>query len=603
MTDPSASSGFIAVPPDSNPQVGRTADDAGIALLELKAVMRSGKGFSLPYLFIGICMAVVMAPAVPAYALALWCCAYLVYIAARHMATLEFHKDPLHATPARLAFWRHWVMKSGATHGVVIGSPALMALPQLPQMQQFLLIWIMFAVCGGAAIFAASLWQAVRLLLVVAIVPYAVVLAVISPQLALFLVGTGIFCSYMGRHHHRALVEGFALVVRNEALAEELTRKNRALTASNQSKTAVIADASQELRQPVHALELAVASLDAPLAEDELQGRLQALRSPVGALSQMLTDLADLGRLEAQQMPVGLEAVSIETLLDAIVQEFTPQAVHKGLALEVEACSLAVQSDPELLRLMASHLVANAIRYTAAGTVRVACEADGSDAVLRITDTGFGMARQTLEALADSSFVRLDDSRASGLGLGIGLAIVRSSAALLGHRVHASSAPGRGTTVSLHLPLLDAPPVVPTVAPALASQGQRIAVLESDALALRGLCSLLEQWGFRTAGGTTLEDLQEALESWDGARPQLFICDLQRDAAGSVDAGFQAAWRLRRIFDLPELPTLLLSDSLDAVVALRADGENMLLAHKPIGPQRLVRLLASALQTPAHDSK
>jgi len=359
----------------------------------------------------------------------------------------------------------------------------------------------------------------------------------------------------------------------------------------------VLSDASKELRQPVHALELAVAALD-QLPPHDLQERLRMMRGPVGALSQMLADLADLGRLEAQSMPVRREAVPMQPLLLEMAERHGPQARAKGLHFEIGRCPLSVQSDPELLRLIAGHLVANAIAYTGSGTVRVDCVAAGADAVLRVSDTGPGMA--SLDELAGSQFVRPQDARGRAQGLGIGLAIVRSAALLLGHPVDTISTPGTGSTVNVHLPLAQEEAAAGTaaVAPRVA---RRIAVLESDPLALQGLCELLEHWGYSAIGGRNAQELGIALDAWSGARPHLFICELHAALPGETN-GFDTVQALRQQFAQADLPALLVTDTLDAAEALRADSENMMLAHKPLGPQRLARLLDTALQAPARQA-
>lgn len=586
----------MSFPQDADPAAQPASVVRSLDWLELQRVMRVGMGFSLPYLFALVTLALVMAGTVPRYALALWCASYLVYIAARHTATLSFRGDPTRAEPRRVRFWRRWVVKSAAVHGLILGSPAWMALPELPLRQQFLLIWVVFAMCAAAAIFAASIIRAMSVLLCLAVLPYIIVLFFIEPSLAAFFAGTWAFCEYMGRHNHRALEDGFALTLHNESLARELERKNHALTLSNQSKTAILAKASEELRQPVHALELALAATDDQSSPQHLLARLQSMRGAVQALSDMLTGLMDLGRLEARTTPADIRSVPIAAMLQDLAQRFSAEARHKGLTLEVGGSALVVQSDAELLRLIMAQLVGNAIRYTATGTVSVTCESMGVGAVLRVADTGPGMPARLAQEVVEVSFRRAPASRRVAQGLGIGLAIVRTAAALLGHRVQVDSSPGAGTSVSVYLPLAEgAPPPFPAPAVSQGRSGICIAVLDANAVSLEALCDLLHKWGHRPVGGRSFGELSAALARSVEGRPQLFICELDSSAGADTPGGSAAIQSLRAALERPGLPALLVTSKPDASVALRADGENIILAHKPLGPQRLSRLLETVL--------
>jgi signal transduction histidine kinase len=102
-----------------------------------------------------------------------------------------------------------------------------------------------------------------------------------------------------------------------------------------------------------------------------------------------------------------------------------------------------------LLRRILQNFISNAIRYTAAGGVRVTCAVEGDQVKVAVIDTGRGIA-VSQQALIFEEFRRLD-TRSPGKGLG--LAIVRRAADMLGHRILLHSAPGEGATFAITLPL------------------------------------------------------------------------------------------------------------------------------------------------------
>src|SRR5690606_25643741 len=109
-------------------------------------------------------------------------------------------------------------------------------------------------------------------------------------------------------------------------------------------------------------------------------------------------------------------------------------------------------SDPVLFERILTNLASNAIRYTHAGAVMVACRPRGGTLRVEVRDSGVGIAADEQEIIFQE-FVQLDNpERARDKGLGLGLAIVRRLTDLLGHHLSLRSAPGKGSVFSLELP-------------------------------------------------------------------------------------------------------------------------------------------------------
>ena len=119
----------------------------------------------------------------------------------------------------------------------------------------------------------------------------------------------------------------------------------------------------------------------------------------------------------------------------------------------MDAGAGTLSADPLAVRQVLSNLVENAVRYTpSAGTVTIFSRVEGSEVVLGVRDTGAGIPQEHLPRIFER-FYRADParSRAAG-GTGLGLAIVKHLVEAHGGRVHADSAPGRGTTIALRFP-------------------------------------------------------------------------------------------------------------------------------------------------------
>jgi signal transduction histidine kinase len=120
------------------------------------------------------------------------------------------------------------------------------------------------------------------------------------------------------------------------------------------------------------------------------------------------------------------------------------------------ASRAVVRSDPVLLERMLRNLLENSLRYTRRGGVLLGCRRWGDRLRIEVVDTGIGIAPEKLEAVFDE-FHQIDNpERDRAKGLGLGLAVVRRLARLLGHEIEVRSEPGRGSCFAITLPLAQA---------------------------------------------------------------------------------------------------------------------------------------------------
>ncbi|NDY74832.1 ATP-binding protein, partial [Desulfobacter hydrogenophilus] len=124
-------------------------------------------------------------------------------------------------------------------------------------------------------------------------------------------------------------------------------------------------------------------------------------------------------------------------------------ARQRGLAWRVVDSDLKVDSDPMMLKRILNNLLSNAFRYTGEGGVLLGARRRGGLVEIQVLDTGPGIAAGQ-QALVFEEFVQLQNpARDRTQGLGLGLAIVRRTAGLLGHALKLVSVPGRGSMFSI----------------------------------------------------------------------------------------------------------------------------------------------------------
>ncbi|GAB1392155.1 hypothetical protein MASR1M60_03180 [Rhodocyclaceae bacterium] len=243
----------------------------------------------------------------------------------------------------------------------------------------------------------------------------------------------------------------------NEATVSLRAERDAAAQAA-ESRSRFFAAASHDLRQPAHALGLFVTRLERDARHSPLLPRIEQLAQTVRNLQQMLDELLDYSRLSGgvyQTSPRPLKAIDV---ISALVEEFEPVARNKHLALRQRVSDCRLHTDPSLLNRILINLVSNALRYTQQGGVLIACRHGSTHAHIEVWDTGIGIPADQ-QALIFEELVQLDNpERDPTKGLGLGLAIVRRTADLLGHSLSVRSRVGRGSCFRLTVPLAIAPP-------------------------------------------------------------------------------------------------------------------------------------------------
>ncbi len=421
----------------------------------------------------------------------------------------------------------------------------------------------------------------------------------------------------------RAVVSGIARDVTErkrteEAMqrAEEMRRAKEAAETADRAKGEFLGHISHEIRTPMTAI---LGFTDVLLEDDRvcalpdhLLHGLQTIKQSGNHLLNLINDILDLTKIEAGRLRIDCEPCSPARIAGDVLASMRPRADAKGLTLALESnpdVPTTIQTDAVRLRQILINLLSNAIKFTQSGGVRLQIHPDrGSEAAptlqFTVIDTGIGMSETDVGRLFEP-FYSSDAGTATESGAGLGLAISRRLADLIGGKIDVWSRPGEGSTFALTLPTGPMGPPNPSSSGAAPSAGSdsgvcslppRLAIggrilLAEDNEAIRHLVALrLEQRGTEVAvasNGRQAVDL--ALAAQAAGRPFDWIL---MDVQMPVLDGYQATRELRdRDYRRPIIALTAYATAENREESLRFGCDDHL--GKPVDWDCLVRVLAA----------
>lgn len=229
--------------------------------------------------------------------------------------------------------------------------------------------------------------------------------------------------------------------------------------AASRSKTNFLAHLSHDIRTPLNHIigfaELMRHQTYGPLGDARYDDYVQSIKQSGEHLLASFATILDLAELESGQKSLRNDPVSIDDMLDGVVQRYRGQAARANVTFVLgESTGAVVVGDRLGLMRMVSNIVENSLRFTpSGGRVTLAAFSGRDGVVLEITDTGIGMDEERLAslsqpfALGDATFTR------EGIGPGLGISISRAIAELSGGHMAIDSSPSLGTTVAISLPM------------------------------------------------------------------------------------------------------------------------------------------------------
>jgi len=480
--------------------------------------------------------------------------------------------------------------------GGLWGIAAVTMYPDSPPHQALLIVCLFGVVLGGlnlTAVYKPSFYGFVVPALVPLILREALVGDHVHAFTALVLSVVLGFVLAFGHHLNDVLTRSLAIRYENIDLIDGLKSQTRAAQearaaaeAANRAKSQLLAAASHDLRQPLHALGLYTAALAARAREAPWQSLVSNVQNAVLALEAQFAQLLDLSQLEAGAHTPERSRVALAPLFARVAAEFRPQAAAKGLVLRCTATRLAVDSDAALLERMVRNLVANAVRYTSRGGILIGGRRRGALVSVVVIDTGVGIAAEHGNRIFEEFYQVRSGSKTTTApaGMGLGLAIVRRLAKLLSHDVSVVSRLGSGSCFRIDAPrAADAVHAFAGAAPAFAAAGRAslhgtlVAVVDDDPAAIDAMTELFAIWGAKVVGGRDAPTLLEALGRW-ARYPDLVVADLRLCNGAS---GVTTVRALRDELGFA-VPALIVSGDTSAAAERAARSAGLSLLPKPV---------------------
>jgi PAS domain S-box-containing protein len=396
------------------------------------------------------------------------------------------------------------------------------------------------------------------------------------------------------------LAQRCANAIENSRAYSAEQQARRSADVANRAKDEFLAVVSHELRTPLNAIMGWAKLLSARKMDENLLTRAhETIERNAVAMAQLIEDLLDMSRVISGKLRIEVVEVDLARVVDAALDSVRPAVAAKGLELaaSIDPALPPIAGDPTRLQQIVWNLLSNAVKFTAkGGKVEVLLRRNGGALEITVTDTGKGIAPDFLPHVFDA--FRQEDagpSRNRG-GLGLGLAITKQLVELHGGQIAAhSGGENRGARFDVSLPISELgsqakaqPPTVGFEKPEQI-RGLRVLVVDDEEDARRLVSVILEDCGCRV---TTAAGVEEALQSFRAARPDVLLSDISMPGENGFDL-------IRKIRALPradggEVPAAALT-----AYARAEDRRSLLNAGfsihlpKPIEPAELVAVVAT----------
>jgi PAS domain S-box-containing protein len=363
------------------------------------------------------------------------------------------------------------------------------------------------------------------------------------------------FVSNIYAEDHHQVVQCNIRDITERSRLQRLTQEQAAALADlDRRKDEFLAMLSHELRNPLAPILNAALLLRLHSNRNRLHGienpvlqqSASIIERQVGQLARIVDELLEVSRITTGRIQLHQERIALGVVVDnavATVRSLIDQRKHE-LTLSVPTQAIWLHADAARLEQVVVNLLTNAAKYTdPGGHVWLTVQQEGGEAVLRVRDTGVGIAPEILPRIFDL-FTQAERSldRSQG-GLGIGLALVQRLVELHGGTVAASSALGQGSEFVVRLPVVPPPEPQPSLPPTEKAQptrpSMRVLVVDDNVDTVTTLAMLVQESGHEVR---TAYDGSAVLEAALDYRPDVVLLDIGLPGLN----GFEVAKQLRQ---------------------------------------------------------
>ncbi|WP_439596811.1 response regulator [Falsiroseomonas sp.] len=338
-------------------------------------------------------------------------------------------------------------------------------------------------------------------------------------------------------------------------LAGRLELAKAVAERADRDKSRFLAAASHDLRQPLQSMSMLHGLLAAKATDAGMLRLIGRLDETIDAMSGILDALLDINRMEVGRVHADIAPVPLGALFASLEREFADSARAAGLAWRMVPSDAVVLSDARLLRQVLRNLLSNALKYTRQGRILLGCRRAGGRLRIEVWDTGIGIPQGQMQAVFEEFHQIGKTARARSQGLGLGLAIARRLAKLLGHPIGVRSRENVGSCFHLDLPLAHGGAEAEDPAQGVPDAAAHILVIEDDPAVGDAVCMLLRQAGYTAV---LAHDGSQAIALAADQAPALIITDY--NLPGPFN-GVELTLQLRQVLVPPPAAIILTGDT------------------------------------------
>jgi signal transduction histidine kinase len=352
------------------------------------------------------------------------------------------------------------------------------------------------------------------------------------------------------------------------------------------TKSWFLAQASHDLRQPIHAIGMLTAQLEQTKLSEAQADILAKIDRSVDGASRLFKSLLDVATLESGTLKPQIQPVAVNDIFAAVEEGCGLAAQQAGVSIRFMPSEAVIMTDRSLTTTMLQNLVSNAIKYASEKRVLIGCRTDGDTLSLCVYDRGAGISKAELKNAKRAFFRSSSLTNSSIEGAGLGLAIVNQLADLMALRFSLKSNLGHGTSARIsgfRRAKGNATAISVQVNPATQPlTGLRVQIVDDDEDALRATSDLMVQWGCDV---TTASIFPPTLAAID-----ILVSDFD---FGNGKTLADERWKVDAL-TRQGVPTIVISGHHPDAVRSAMETSSLLVLSKPVRPAQLRSALLSA---------
>lgn len=565
-----------------------------IRVEQIKTLYESIASLVLINLVVGTALVYVFWDVVTHSWLLAWMVTMLVMLGIRAAIYLSFKRR---FEESKLKRYQAFLIMGSASAGVIWGVGGLIMFVPGQLEYQLLILLSLLAMAAGSAfslsIYLPAYFAFVPLMLAPITLRLLLIGDTVHTALAsvtiIFLIAQTAFNIKI----NRGLSSAMELRFENLGLIEQLKQQKAEAEQANNAKSRFLAAASHDLRQPLYALTLFVSALEERITSPEDREITHKIKRSTDSLQSLFEALLDISKLDAGTIDIRKTDFWLTDMFATLADEFDPQGAQAGVSIRWPQEPFAVHSEPSLLEQILRNYIANAVRYTEAGDIKVTCEQRDDSLKISVSDTGIGISAKDQTAIFEEFYQLGNPERDRAKGLGLGLSIVQRAAQLLGHNIEVVSQVGQGSIFSVTVDtatqsdFATAESIAPSINTAIAAK-PLVVVIDDEQSIREGMQTLLGSWGCDVVISADAEDVFAQLNAHQ-RKPDGIISDYRlRNAQTGVDAIESINSSYNSI-----IPSLIVTGDTEKQLLLELKTSGYQVLHKPVPPAKLRAFLRS----------